>query len=289
MRQLTSNVYVETELRGCNHGFVTTSDGVVMIDSPHKPSDALKLKAEIAKHGQLRYIINTEPHGDHWTGNAFFDAPVVAHEGVRTRILETDLAEHIERVANFGPEEGPLMEGYQPNVPIITFKNGMTLRVGDHTFRMIHMPGHTLYQAAIVIEEEGVVFTSDNIFHKVQTWLHEANPDLWLTALESLRKLDEDIFVPGHGDLCDKGYLDEQGFFIMEWRDYVKEAIDIGMTRDEAALNLTRFVDRYPMDVGQSHMAPMVMRISAANLYDYLTGAWDPPKPATLALRPRGL
>ena len=289
MRQLTSNVYVETELRGCNHGFVTTSDGVVMIDSPHKPSDALKLKAEIAKHGQLRYIINTEPHGDHWTGNAFFDAPVVAHEGVRTRILETDLAEHIERVANFGPEEGPLMEGYQPNVPIITFKNGMTLRVGDHTFRMIHMPGHTLYQAAIVIEEEGVVFTSDNIFHKVQTWLHEANPDLWLTALESLRKLDEDIFVPGHGDLCDKGYLDEQGSFIMEWRDYVKEAIEIGMTRDEAALNLTRFVDRYPMDVGQAHMAPMVMRISAANLYDYLTGAWDPPKPATLALRPRGL
>ena len=288
MRQLTSNVYVETELRGCNHGFVTTSDGVVMIDSPHKPSDALKLKAEIAKHGQLRYIINTEPHGDHWTGNAFFDAPVVAHEGVRTRILETDLEEHIERVANFGPEEGPLMVGYQPNVPIITFKNGMTLRVGDHTFRMIHMPGHTLYQAAIVIEEEGVVFTSDNIFHRVQTWLHEANPDLWLTALESLRGLTEDIFVPGHGDLCDKGYLDEQGSFIMEWRDYVKEAIDMGMTRDEAALNLTKFVDRYPMDVGQAHMAPMVMRISAANLYDYLTGAWDPPKPASLALRPRG-
>jgi glyoxylase-like metal-dependent hydrolase (beta-lactamase superfamily II) len=248
----------------------------------------MKLKAEIAKHGQLRYIINTEPHGDHWTGNAFFDAPVIAHEGVRTRILETDLAEHIERVANFGPEEGPLMQGYKPNVPIITFKNGMTLRVGDHTFRMIHMPGHTLYQAAIVIEEEGVVFTSDNIFHKVQTWLHEANPDLWLTALESLRGLDEDIFVPGHGDLCDKGYLDEQGSFIMEWRDYVKGAIDIGMTRDEASLNLNKFVDRYPMDVGQATMAPMVMRISAANLYDYLTGGWEPPKPASLALRPRG-
>ena len=121
MQQLTSNVYAETELRGCNHGFVTTSDGVVMIDSPHKPSDALKLKAEIAKHGPLRYIINTEPHGDHWTGNAFFDAPVVAHEGVRTRILETNLEEHIERVANMGPEEPALLVGYRPNVPIICF------------------------------------------------------------------------------------------------------------------------------------------------------------------------
>src|SRR5215217_6208717 len=81
MRQLTKNVFVETGIRGCNHGFVTTSEGIVMIDSPHKPSDALKLKAEIARRGgNLRYIINTEPHGDHWTGNAFFDVPVVAHE-----------------------------------------------------------------------------------------------------------------------------------------------------------------------------------------------------------------
>ena len=73
MEQLTSSVYAETQIRGCNHGFVVTSEGVVMIDSPQKPSDALKLKEEIAKHGELRYIINTEPHGDHWTGNAYFD------------------------------------------------------------------------------------------------------------------------------------------------------------------------------------------------------------------------
>ncbi len=152
MEQLTSNVFVETQIRGCNHGFVTTSEGVVMIDSPHKPSDALKLKAEIVKHGELRYIINTEPHSDHWTGNAFFDAPVIAHEGVRDRILNTDVEEHIARVSNFGPEEPALLEGYTPNAPVITFKNGMTLHVGDHTFQMTHMPGHTLYQAAISIQ-----------------------------------------------------------------------------------------------------------------------------------------
>ena len=288
MQQLTSNVFMETQIRGCNHGFVTTSEGVVMIDSPQKPSDASKLKAEIAKHGELRYIINTEPHGDHWTGNAFFDAPVIAHEGVRTRILNTDMAEHIVRVGNMGPEEPALMKGYKANVPVITFKNGMSLNVGDHTFEMIHMPGHTLYQAAILIKEEGVVFTSDNIFHKVQTWLHEANPDLWLTALESLRNLDEDIFVPGHGPLCDKGYLDEQGSFIMEWRDYVKSGVDRGMTKDEAVANLTDMTDRYPMDVGQDGMSPMVMRMNVNNLYDYLTGAWPPPPPPGPPIRPRG-
>mgnify|MGYP003719641027 CR=1 FL=1 len=81
MKQITSNVWVETETRGCNFGFVTTTDGIVMIDSPHKPTTAIWLKSEIEKRGLLRYIINTEPHGDHWTGNAFFDAPVIAHEG----------------------------------------------------------------------------------------------------------------------------------------------------------------------------------------------------------------
>src|SRR5215510_6991042 len=171
MQQLTTNVHAETGLRGANHGLVTTSDGIVMIDSPHKPSDALKLRAEI------------EPHGDHWTGNAFFDVPVIAHEGVRTRILETDLKEHCARIATFGPEEPKLLENYRPNAPVVTFKNGMTLHVGNHTFEMIHMPGHTAYQAAVCIKEEGIVFTSDNIFHKVHTWLQEANPDLWLVAL----------------------------------------------------------------------------------------------------------
>ena len=273
MHQLTKNVYVETCIRGCNHGFVTTSDGVVLIDTPHKPSDALKLKAEIAKHGKLRYIINTEPHGDHWTGNAYFDVPVIAHEGVRTRILGTNMAAHVARVSTFGSEEPKLLKGYRPNVPIITFKNGMTMHVGNHTFEMIHMPGHTMYQAAICIKEEGVVFTSDNIFHKVQTWLQEANPDLWLMSLESLRKLKEEIFVPGHGDICGKDYLNEQGAFIQEWKAYVKDAIERGMTRDEAITRLTAMTDRYPMDVGQDGMSPVVQKMNVGNLYNYLTGA----------------
>ncbi len=270
MQQITSNVFAETQVRGCNHGFVTTSDGVVMIDSPQKPTDALKWKAEIEKHGELKYIINTEPHGDHWTGNAYFDAPVVAHEGVRTRILETNLAEHLARVGSMGPDEPKLLEGYTPNVPIVTFKNGMTLHVGDHTFEMIHMPGHTLYQAAILIKEEGVVFTSDNIFHKVQTYIQEANPNQWLNALNSLRYLDEEIFIPGHGALCDKSYLDEQGTYIMEWVDYVRDAVERGMRKDEAIEDLTDMTDRYPMDVGQDGTSPRVMKMNVANLYDFI-------------------
>ena len=44
MKQLTANVFVETGLKGANHGLVMTSDGIVLIDTPHKPSDAMRLK-----------------------------------------------------------------------------------------------------------------------------------------------------------------------------------------------------------------------------------------------------
>ena len=80
------------------------------------------------------------------------------------------------------------MENYRANAPVITFESEMKLHVGNHTFRMIHMPGHTPYQAAVIVEEEGVTFTSDNIFCKVQTWIQEGQPDDWLQISRSFAR-----------------------------------------------------------------------------------------------------
>lgn len=274
MERLTDSVDVETGLRGANHGIVHTSDGLVLIDTPYKPSDAVRLRARLDNAAEpLRYVVNTEPHGDHWTGNAFFDAPVVAHSGVRARILGLNMAEHLGRVATFGPDEPALLADYRPRAPTITFETGLRLHVGNHTLSLIGMPGHTPYQAAVLVEGEGVVFTSDNLFAGVHTWLHEANPADWLAALDALRRLDATVYVPGHGAVSDASALDRQEAIIREWLDYVQSGIDRGLTRDDAVDQLTAMTDRFPMDVEQDGMAPRVMRLNVANLYDYLTGA----------------
>jgi hypothetical protein len=44
------------------------------------------------------------------------------------------------------------------------------------------------------------------------------------------------------------------------------------MNKEGCVANLTAFSDRYPMDIGQDGMAPHVMRLNVANLYDYVTG-----------------
>jgi len=53
----------------------------------------------------------------------------------------------------------------------------------------------------------------------------------------------------------------------------VRGGIARGMNKEECLTNLTALTDRYPMDVGQDGMAPRVMQLNVANLYDYLTGA----------------
>jgi glyoxylase-like metal-dependent hydrolase (beta-lactamase superfamily II) len=243
------------------------------VDTPFKPSEAIAMRDRLAGIGPVRYVINTEPHIDHWTGNAYFDAPVVAHVGVRDRILGFDRAEHEKRIAALAPGEADHLPGYRVRAPDITFTDELTLQLGGQVIRLIHMPGHTPFQAAVVIENEGVVFTSDNLFNGVQTWLQEVNPEALFRALDRLRALDVEILVPGHGEVCDKSALDVQEAWVREWLDYVGRAVERGMTREEAADQLTGMAGRLPMDTELDHLETMVMRMNVLNLHDYLTGS----------------
>ncbi len=84
MEQLTPNVFTDTTLRGCNPSFVTTSEGVVVIDTPQLPTRAVAMRRLAETHGPIRYVINTEHHVDHIFGNYYFKGAgtVVHHQGV---------------------------------------------------------------------------------------------------------------------------------------------------------------------------------------------------------------
>lgn len=270
MQQVSANVYVETLMQGCNPGFVTTGDGIVMIDTPMMPSDAIKWRDLIQEKGDVHYVINTEPHADHVVGNAFFPGTVIAHQGTREALSTVTEADIIERAKAMDPEGLPLMEGYRLKRPAITFTEKLNLYLGDHTFELIHLPGHTPSETAVYIPEERVVFTGDNVFYKLQTWFHEADPWGWIESLKRLEGLDVDVIVPGHGEVCDKGYLKEQTAFIEEWIAAVRDAIKRGLSKEQAQAEIS-FIDRYPMGQGMEAMGPIVQQMNVGRLYDLLT------------------
>lgn len=270
MKQITKNVYVETEVMGCNHSFITTKEGVVMVDSPLIPEVAIAWREEIAKRGEVIYIINTESHLDHFLGNYFFPGKVISHIGMREVILATSLEEAKQRLSQVYRQPISLPQGYHFNIPVITFSDHLYLYLGEHTLELIHMPGHTPYQIAVYLPEERVIFTGDNVFHKVQTFLHQADPDEWLSSLKRIEGMEVDIIIPGHGEVCGKDYIKEQASFIEEWVGAVKEAIKRGWSKEEA-MERVSFLHRYPMDKGLEDFGGEVQRWNVERLYDWLT------------------
>jgi cyclase len=293
MESVTPNVFTNTRLRGCNPSFVTTSDGVVVIDTPQLPTKAVAMRRLAESHGPIRYLINTEHHVDHIFGNYFF-------KGAGTVVNHREL---YERFMVVFPELDPFAYAYQsipgddpkgtdlddpeavalwpdrsvyyadPNKGRIVFTGDLTLRVGDHTFELLHTPGHTPGQLAVHVPEERVVFTGDTIFSGCQTWLMTSDVEQWLRALERIRGLDVDWIVPGHGPVVTKQYLDVQRAQLMEWKSAVAAAVARGWSRDETVARVN-FKDQFgPVDIGQGYMLDYIQRLNAESLYDKLTGA----------------
>ncbi len=271
MQKISENVFVETGFHSSNVGFVVTGAGVVMIDAPQLPADAIKWRDIIAQHGPVKYLINTEPHPDHTAGNYFFDTTVIAHSGIRETMLHSSTQSVKDMVARVSPADSPMVEDYHYRLPGITFSDSMDIHLADHTFLLINMPGHTRFQTAVYIPREKVVFTSDNVFGRVQAWMQEALPYEWLASLKKLAELDADVLVPGHGSVCTREYLPEMSAFIQDWIDAVKSAIDQGLSLEEAQ-NRISFIDRYPMEPGSEMMGQLIQKVNVARLFQVLKG-----------------
>ena len=282
LERVTPNIITTTRLRGCNPSFVTTSDGVVVIDTPQLPTRAVAMRAQAEAHGPIRYVINTEHHVDHIFGNYWFQGvPVVEHQGVfdNFMVVTPDLdpyAYALEAVPTDDPEAVPIVPDRDtyyanPNKGTIVFTGDLTLRVGDHTFHLLHTPGHTPGQVAVHVPEERAVFTGDTIFHGCQTWLMTSNVDQWLEALERIRQLDVDHLIPGHGPVTTLKAVDAQREVLLAWKAAIAEAVAKGWTREET-IERVRFDDRFgPVDVGQGYMMDHIQNLNAGSLWDKFT------------------
>jgi cyclase len=297
MEQVTGNIFTETKLRGCNPSFVTTSDGVVVIDTPQLPTKAVAMRKEAETHGPIRYVINTEHHVDHIFGNYYFKGAgtVVNHQGLYDNFmvvypeldpfayayeaLPTPNGKGTDLDDPAGVALWPDRDEYyaDPNKGKIVFTGDLTLRVGDHTFHCLHTPGHTPGQIAVHVPEERTVFTGDTIFSQCQTWLMTSNVDQWIASLDRIRALDVDRVVPGHGPVTTKAYVDSQRATLLEWKTAVAAAVAKGWSREETVARVS-FADRWPVDIGQGYMMDYIQTLNAGSLWDKLTAV--PKSPA---------
>jgi cyclase len=298
MKQITANLYCEDRFSmppnflGCNTSFITTSDGIVMIDTPYMPTKAIEWRNRIDKMGKLRYIINTDHHPDHTTGNSFFSGTVVSHEKHRELFtvdsmvpLDTALAEGLIKpdqftlhhilsdVKKYDPEGIALMDGYRSRPPSITFSERLNIHLGEYNFNLLYLPGHTQAHIGVYIPQEKVFFSGDNFTNKTQPSLSQSMPLQWVQSLKQIEELDIDIIIPGHGEVCKKDELVKFRLFIEECIQLVRQAIKQGMSKEEAAGKIS-FEYLYPGDRSNKavHPGADMQRKNVIRLYEMLSG-----------------
>jgi glyoxylase-like metal-dependent hydrolase (beta-lactamase superfamily II) len=255
-----------------------------MIDTSMLPTYALQWREEIAKWGEVRYIINTEHHTDHTAGNYFFPGTIIAHQGVRDmftapidrvssheRRIEAvaagmDMRQYIlARWRDMDPEGLARFPDFQPRPPSVTFSERLNLYLGEHSFHLIHLPGHTKYQTAVYIPEERVVFTGDNFTNGWQASMVHSYPLDWIESLKKIEEMDVDVVVPGHGEIGDKSDVRRFREFIEKVVNTVTTAIEKGVTLDEAIETLS-FEELLPA----RHPGPIQHRMNLERLYEML-------------------
>lgn len=277
MRRISEHVYAEIYFWGCNPGFVTTIDGVFMIDTPQQPIEAVRWRERLLEHGAIRHLVNTEPHPDHIRGNAYFPGVEVIGQERMVARYEQMLpmmtgAQTLEVLKTADPDSVWLFNhpSYPPNPPTRTFAQELRLQLGEQQIQLLHHPGHTPPQTSVFVPGEGVVFTGDNVFHQCKSFLQEADPWEWLDALQRIAALDVQTIVPGHGEPCDTSYLAEQAQIIHNWIGVVEDYVRRGLTDDEAVaqpLDVARDIDPYPIGQRLFPMSDNVTERNVRNVY----------------------
>ena len=197
-------VYVGKEFNS-NCGIILTQDGVVLIDSGHNPTDSRAILAAVKKLTPLPvlYLIDTEPHGDHTTGNFVFSPPaiVIAHEGATESMKAAYSPERNQKLMAQSPEMRAAFEGFRMITPQIEYRQKMTLNVGERTFELMYLKGvHSEADTAVWLPKERVLFSASAVVVNQYNILRPfvTIPDI-LAATKMMKGLNPEFVIPGHG------------------------------------------------------------------------------------------
>lgn len=273
MKEIAAGIIVETGHLGSNNAIITSADGIVLIDAPHKPTDAVAWRAHAESIGEVKYLIHTDHHIDHSMGNSFLPGTIIGQANTRDGLVnhfpEPDYVDDL--IAIIDPDGVPLMEGYSRRLPELTFTDELDLYLGERHLRLISLSGHTPNTIGILLPDEGIFFSGDNVCSASLPSFQEAYVDRWLATLDRIDELDFEVLVPGHGDVTTKAYVgtfrDQMLALIAE----VDSARTGGASREDAAATV-RFADNihgatkdwaigYPDDIVESLQVRSIRQI----------------------------
>ncbi|MCW8929179.1 MAG: MBL fold metallo-hydrolase [Gammaproteobacteria bacterium] len=220
--------------KGGNVAIMTGPQGLLMVDDDYKEMSPALLK-EVKLFGgleKLTYIINTHWHGDHTGGNFALGshAHIVAHDNVRTRLLNTQEIKLFKMVSEPYPEKA---------LPNITYSKVMTLHMNDEEIKIIHYAnGHTDGDSIVFFKKANVIHMGDHHFSGFFPFVDIDHGGNVLNMAKNVKEIlatisDTTKVIPGHGPLSSKSDLQDFHDMLIGTSAEVQKMKDQGLTLEQ--------------------------------------------------------
>jgi cyclase len=227
-----------------NCGIIITQEGVVLIDSGPNPPDSLAILAAVKKltSQPIRFLINTETHNDHTTGNFVFSPPavVIASAGATAGMKSYYNPQRNEKLMAESPEMRDAFRGFRLVTPHVEFTDRLVLHTGDRTLELLQLDKiHSDADTAIWLPQERVLFSAATAavkrFGFFRPFVTIANVK---AALKKLKALNPDVVVPANGAPGTVQLLNDTDTFYDVLLDRVGKMMAEGKSLDEIKANL---------------------------------------------------
>lgn len=220
---------------GCNiinTGFITTGEGVVVVNTGPSRRYGEQLRALIARTTPepVRKVVQLNLHPDYFMGHqAFADVHRLATAATRSGAG----AEAAAYETNLYRLCGDWMTGTEALLPDTDLVPG-PWRVGQREFELREYRGHTGSDLVLFDKASGVAFVGGLAFSRRVPTTPHARVGEWLLSLQALQALGLKTVVPSHGPVfADGSGLDQTRRYLQWLDDHFRLAAQQGLEMNE--------------------------------------------------------
>ncbi|WP_346913039.1 MBL fold metallo-hydrolase [uncultured Roseibium sp.] len=270
-----------------NAGIIADGDASLLVDTlfdlkyTKEMLDAMR--ASIPAAEKIGILVNTHADGDHTFGNQLVEgARIIATEGTVSDFARFDpavLDQIMKDPAKYGRAGDFMAECFRPfefsdivlTPPTETFKDRMTIKVGDKTVELIEVgPSHSLGDALIHVPADKVIYTGDILFSEGTPIAWYGPIARWIDVCNLVLDMDVETIVAGHGPISTKEDVRRMRDYLMDVTEKARPFYEQGIDFLDAA---------YKIDLGEYRDWNDAERVivTLRTLYDDFDGAAERP------------
>ena len=195
-------------------------------------------------------VVNTHAHYDHCFGNsAFRDSQIYAHVGAVDDLRRTAEHQREQIVAHMRAthREGIAEEILATEIvlPFYLVEQDTPLDLGGRSVELLFAGrGHTDHDLAVSVPDAGVVFAGDLVEEGADPMMEDAFPQEWAPTLRALLAKGSaeqaDVWVPGHGAVVDRGFVEDQAARLAQLGERFDEVLSGGLAGVDALVSAGR-------------------------------------------------